>query len=1013
MRVPPVQKRRRSFGIRGWLIAAAIFLVVLLLSARGLARIYTDYLWFQEVHFSKTWRGLIEAKAFPALIFSLIFFVAMYVDLIVADRLAPMARSAGPEDEIVERYRNVVQPYAGRIRFAVAAFFAVVMASGVASEWRDWILFSHATKFGIKDPQFHRDIGFYVFKLPFLEFIAGWTFAALLVILIVTLVFLYLNGGIRLQSPYQRVTPQVKVHISVILALMALTKTVQYYLARFGLTLSHRGVVDGATYTDVKAQLPALNLLMLISVAAAILFIANIFRKGWVFPIIAVGLWGFISIVVGTIYPAVIQRFVVQPNEYAREQTYIGRNITATRAAFGLDKIQTKPFAYNTDITTKTVAQTENAKTLDNARLWDPVPLGNVLGATEEFQPFYSFSDVSVDRYNVNNQETQALSGVRELDGTQLPSNTWTNRHLVYTHGYGMDTAQANDSAGDQPKYLLHDIPAVGALPLTQPDVYFGQGLNGYSVVDSKVAEQEANGESAGQNKTTQYHGVGGVKVKNFVRRLAFALRFGDFNLVYSGQVTTQSRILYLRDIQQRVQTAAPFLQWDADPYAVNLNGKVVWVLDGYTTSNQYPYSQSINPTVPVGSGLNTNLNYVRNSVKATVDAYDGTIHFYVVDPSDPIIRTYEKAFPDLFDSVKSMPQGLQAHWRYPEDIFDTQTEQYTQYHMTNTQQFFQKAALWDVAPSPDAVGTSASSSATAAQVGGDNGGRNSTLSGSGNPINPLYLMMQLPGETGQEFVLERPFVPIRKANQLSSFMVARNDGGNYGKLILYQAPDQSNAVSPARASSLIEADPNISAKFSLLDQLGSKVVRGDAQLIPMDGSIFYVRPIYVEGSGNSPLPRFNYVAVTYGERAVLDTSVSSAVGHLLNNTIPPVEITGNTSPVSGPNGNTIPTTTTTTPGSTTNTQPPSNATVAQLLAQANDLFTQANAALANQDLATYADDVKQAGVLVARAAALSASVPTTPTSVPVSPSTTTSPVRSPSTTRPRVGAPPTTVAHA
>ena len=278
MRVPPVERRRRTLGIRGWLIGAAVVIVILLLSARGIARIYTDYLWFSEVHFSKTWRGLIAAKAFPALIFSVIFFVALYVDLVIADRLAPLARSAGPEDEIIERYRNVVVPYAGRIRLVVAAFFSIVMASGVASEWRDWVLFKNATDFGIKDPQFHRDIGFYVFRLPFLEFVAGWTFAALLVILIITLVFHYLNGGIRLQAPFQRVTPQVKVHISVILALMALTKTVQYYLSRFGLTLSHRGTVDGATYTDVKAQLPALNLLILIAFAAAILFILNIFR---------------------------------------------------------------------------------------------------------------------------------------------------------------------------------------------------------------------------------------------------------------------------------------------------------------------------------------------------------------------------------------------------------------------------------------------------------------------------------------------------------------------------------------------------------------------------------------------------------------------------------------------------------------------------------------------------------------------------------------------------------------
>ena len=600
-----MQTRRRSIGIRGWLIAAAAVIVVLLLSARGLARFYTDYLWFKEVHFSGTWSRLIEAKAFPALIFSVLFLVLLFVDLIVADRLAPVARTSCPEDEIIDRYRNVVEPYAGRIRFAVAAFFAIVMGSGVSSEWRDWILFSHATNFGTKDPQLHRDIGFYVFKLPFLQFIAGWTFAALLVILIVTAVFHYLNGGIRLQTPYQRVTPQVKVHISVILALMALTKTVQYYLARFGLTLSHRGVVDGATYTDVKAQLPALNLLMFISVAAAILFILNIFRRGWVFPIIAVGLWGFISIVVGTIYPAVIQRFVVQPNEYAREQTYIKRNIDATRKAFQLDKIDVKPFKYDTELTPGIVDEKPNQQTLDNVRLWDPGPLGQVLASTEEFQPFYSFSDVDVDRYAVpgtpSGTNTGTLSGVRELDPTQLPSNTWTNRHLVYTHGYGMDTAQANATSGVDPKYLLSDIPTSGALSLPQPDVYFGEGFSSYAVVDSKVAEQEANGESG--VATTQYRGSGGVKVGGLTRRLAFALRFGDFNLVYSGQLRSSSRILYLRDIQERVQTAAPFLQWDADPYAVNLNGKIVWVLDGYTTTNQYPYSQSISPTVAPTSG--------------------------------------------------------------------------------------------------------------------------------------------------------------------------------------------------------------------------------------------------------------------------------------------------------------------------------------------------------------------------------------------------------------------------
>jgi uncharacterized membrane protein (UPF0182 family) len=989
VRVPSVPRRRRKIGIRGWLIGVAILLVVLLLSGRGLARVYTDYLWFKEVGFSHTWRALIEAKLFPALIFAVLFFVLLFVDLIVADRLAPLARSTGPEDEIIERYRGIVDPYAGRIRFGVAVFFAIVMGSGVASEWRNWILFSNASKFGVKDPQFHKDIGFYVFRLPFLQFIASWTFAALLVVLIITAVFHYLNGGIRLQTPFQRVTPQVKVHISVILALMALTKTFQYYLARFALTLSHRGTVDGATYTDVKAQLPALNLLMLISVAAAILFIANIFRKGWVFPIIAVGLWGFISIVVGTVYPAIIQRFVVQPNEFAREQTYIKRNIDATRTAFGLDNIHLQSFDYGTNLGKADVAASQD--TLDNVRLWDPPEIKEAISATQEFQPYFKFSDVDIDRYDVNGVRVPALTGVRELDSTNIPSSTWTNRHLVYTHGVGVDSARANSHVQDSPDYLLSDLPPTGALDLQQPDVYFGEGSTGYSVVDTKVNEQEVNGKTS--IASTTYKGAGGVKVGGFARRLAFALRFGDFNLIYSGQLTSQSRILYLRDIKQRVETAAPFLQWDHDPYPIVLNGRIVWMLDGYTTTDRYPYSQSINPAVPAGSGLATNLNYVRNSVKATVDSYDGTIHFYdISNGKDPIIHTYRKAFPDLFQDAKTMPAGLKDHWRYPEDLFDTQTEQYTQYHMTDPQQFFQKGALWDVAPDPDAA--AAATAATSAAQGGDNGGRNTTLQSSGNPIDPLYLMMSLPGVSKQqEFVLERPFVPRSKANQLSSFMVARNDPDHYGQLVLYQMPSDSVAPSPSRAASLIEANPTISKQFSLLDQRGSSVIRGQAQLIPIGNSIFYVRPIFVQGKGSGSFPRWNYVAVTYGEQAVLDdTSVADAITHLLAGTQPTLE----------PNaGTTTPTTPNTTPNTTPTTQPPGGHTVASLLAQADELTAQAKQALVDQDLAKYQAIIKRQQTLIQQASQLAAqSSSSTTTSTP----STSTPTSAPRTT--------TTVAH-
>ncbi len=976
------------------MIIAVVLLIVLLLSLRGLARFYTDYLWFKDVGFSRTWTALLAAKVLPAVIFSAAFFVLMLVNLIVADRIAPRTRAAGPEDEIIERYRGYVAPYAGRVRVAVALFFALIMGGGVSSEWQNWILFSNATKFGIKDPQFHRDISYYVFRLPFEQFAASWVFTALLVVLIVCAVFHYLNGGIRLQSPFQRVTPQVKVHLSVLLALMALTKTVQYYLSQFSLTTSHRGFVEGATYTDVHAQLPALRLLMVISVAAAGLFIVNIWRRGWVFPIIAVGLWGFISIVVGAVYPAFIQRFQVQPNELAREQPYISRNISATRAAFNLSDqtITRKPFDYNGSLTP--ADQTAAVATTNNIRLYDPAPAKEAFSTRQEFLPFYAFSDVDVDRYNVGNEPNKpTLAAVRELDLSHLPDNSWTSQHLVYTHGYGAVAAGANQVDGDQPSYLLSNIPPTGDIHLDPAftGVYFGEGLGGYAVVDTKVAEQEV--ASGGQNvKAPPYGGKAGVSASSIIRRAALALRFGDWNLFVSGQITGSSRVIYIRDIMQRVQMAAPFLKYDADPYPVVLNNRILWVLDAYTTTNAYPYSQSIHPhgLVP-GTGLDTDFNYVRNSVKATIDAYDGTIHFYVVDPTDPIVRTYRKAFPNLFEDANAMPAGLRDHWRYPEDIFSAQTEQYSVYHITDPVQFFNKQDIWDVAQSPGTVATGSQPGVTSVAPG-----RNTTLAASSSPINPLYLTLNVPGYSGEEFALERSFQPRTKAN-LSAFMFARSDGANYGKLVVYNV-SASSAPSPAQAASAIESDQFISQVFTLLGNSGSTVERGDVQLIPIGNTVLYVRPIWVKGEGSQTFPRFRYVAVALGDKAVLGLNVNDALTALVNGTESEAQRTFQSGNPGGNNNGS--TTTTTTPSTTTTLPPTGGLTALQLIQRAEHEFQDADAALAKSppDFATYGRLRAAGDADLAQAAALLASGSTGP-STTVPPGTTAPPGTTTSTT--------------
>jgi uncharacterized membrane protein (UPF0182 family) len=795
------------------------------------------------------------------------------------------------------------------------------------------------------------------------------------------------------------VTPQVKVHLSVLLAIMALTKTYQYYLAQFALTKSRAGFVDGATYTDLHAHLPALRLLMVISVAAAGLFIVNIWRRGWVFPIIAVGLWGFISIVVGTIYPAVIQKFVVQPNELAKEQTYIDRNIKATRDAFNLNdktNITSNNFDYSAQLAPSAVAAAKQP-TLDNVRLYDPLPAQDAFKLTQEITPFYAFTDVDVDRYKIGDESKQPiLASVRELDLTQLPDNSWTSQHLVYTHGFGAVAAAANAVAGDQPSYVLKDIPPTGELDLDPryTGVYFGERLGGYSVVNTKVAEQEAVGAGSTSTKSTSYQGAAGVKVSSFLRRAALALRFGDWNLLVSGQVTDGSRVIYVRDIQQRVQQIAPFLKYDADPYPVIAGRRIVWVMDAYTTTDDYPYSQSIHPAEPRGSGLDSDFNYVRNSVKVTVDAYDGTVKFYVFDPNDPIVETYRKAFPSMFEDKSAMPAELQAHMRYPEDIFSAQTEQYALYHITDPVQYFNKQAIWDVAPSPD---TSSAAAVAAAVQSGSNGGRNTTLAATGSPIDPIYLTMALPQEQGkppsdQRFLLQRSFTPRSKGGILSAFMFAESDPGEYGKLVLYQVPNP-NAPSPGQAASLIQSDQYISSQFTLLNTQGSRVIQGNVQLIPVGNAIVYVRPVWILGSGTATFPRYLAVAATLGNRAVLGNDMQDAIRALVTGGQTQFRTGGGASAaLNNRLGSGSPTTTTTTipGGGPPPTSPPTNATVDQLLLDAQREFAQADAARLAGDLAGYQRHNTAGYALVNEAIAKSGASPATTTPTTKPPATTT-----------------------
>ncbi len=966
MRVPETE-RRRTFRGRVWAIAAVVVLVVLLFSLRGLAVFYTDYLWFDSIGQGGTWGSLLAAKVAPALVFTVGFFAIMFVNLIVADRVAPRYRSMGPEDELIARYQEVAGPYTGRIRVAVSCFFALIAGVGVSSQWRQWILFTNHVDFGVKDPQFHKDIGFYVFQLPFLQFIAEWLFAGLVIVLVVTAIEHYLNGGIRFQTPFQRVTPQVKAHLSVIVALMALVKTAQYYLGRFDLALSTRGVVDGAGYTDVHARLPAIELLLVISIVAAALFLWNIRRRGWVLPVIAVGLWALVALFVGTIYPAGVQRFTVSPNEYQAESKYITRNIDATRAAFSL-KVNEKDFNFTTfdDVTKPADVVSANLPAIDNARLWDPDVLRSTYQTLQGLQTYYQIGDVDIDRYTVDNQTRQVLIAARGLNNDDLPSQSFVNRHIVYTHGYGIVASPSNEATDDgSPKFLLRDVPeqvgdesGLSVASQRAYELYFGENISDYVLVGAK--SPEFNYQRAGTNdQFTRYQGKDGVQLSNVVRRAAFALRFGDINPLISGQVTSKTRVLIERDIVDRVHKLAPFLRYDADPYPVSIGDHVLWVMDAYTTTNQYPYSQGARGS----GGLSNRFNYVRNSVKVTVDAYDGTVKFYVVDPSDPIITAYEKAFPDLFTDGSKMSDELRAHLRYPEDLFKVQAAVYGRYHVTEARRFYNQNGQWLVSPDPGSGVVSSTDVAVSSGTSGTAARTPQAASSTGKRIPPYYLYLRLPGDTEASFVELIPFVPISSGNsqtRLVSFLTASSDPKVYGQLRSFVMPQGQTVLGPTQVDNEIKRTENISEQITLLSRGGSQVIFGSLQLIPVgDSNLVYVRPVYVQGADENGFPKFQFVVVfTQGKPAVRAATVAEGLQQLFGGDV-----------VTSPGGGT------TTPGQgttpTTTAPPTSGTSVADLLSQAQTLFDQANAALKNGDLGQYQQLVNKVQQLVTQASQL------------------------------------------
>jgi uncharacterized membrane protein (UPF0182 family) len=962
--IPPTL-RPASHRRRRWVIVAAIVLIIVFASLKTFATFYTDALWFSSVNLHSVWLKLFEIKIGLMLVFAAIFAVLLLASLVVAERLAPKGPSIDAEDEFVKRYQEVIGPYSRWLRVGVMAVLSLIVGSQAIGQWNNWILFKNSTPFAAVDPQFHRNVAYFVFTLPFEQFLVHWALVALVVILVVTALSHYLNGGIRVQGSRPRVRPAVKAHLSVILGLLALVKAVGYYLARFGLDNATTGYVQGAGYTAVHAQLPALELLILVSLASAALLIYNIRRRGWALPILGVGLWFLVALTAGTIYPAAVQALKVNPSQNTLERPYIQRNIDATRAAMGINSVQSIPYPASSTLTASQLSA--NSDTLANVRLWDPQQTQPTYDKLQDIRSYYQFNSLAIDRYKVNNQATPVVVGVREINDSDLPSSSWVNTTLQYTHGYGMIVSPANaaTSNGD-PQFAVGDVPPVstnGLPTVTQPSVYFGLNDSGYVVANTKQPEIDFQ-LTNGTNVETHYSGKGGVQLSNFFDQAMFALRFSDLNLIISNQITNQSRLMFDRGVQARVSKSAPFLSLDADPYPVLLNGHIDWVQDAYTTSDAYPYAQNANTSaLPQGSGLNQNLNYVRNSVKVLIDAFTGKMTFYVMDPKDPIIQTYEKAFPGMFTPASRMSASLRAHLRYPEDIFTVQATTYGRYHITRAQGFYSAADAWTLSPSPgsgspsQALQTTLTTNAQGQQVS----------TGQLVRMAPIYQELRVPGQAQQSFSLLDAFVPVSTQSQiqtLSGFMIAGSDPGHYGQLQMFVTPRDSPVNGPSIVAAQINATPLVSSQISLLNQNGSSALLGNVLMIPVANSLLYIQPLYVQSSRNA-FPELQDVIAVYGKQVAMQPTLSAALTKVFQ------------APVS------------TTPGETGGTGALSPQ-VRSLLDQAQTAYQQSQADLKAGNLGAYQSDINSLESFLQEVQTLTGGVAASTTTTPASTSTTT-----------------------
>ena len=888
---------------------------------------WTDWLWYRSVGYSSVFSTTITARLGLFFVFGLGAGAAVGLNIHLAHRLRPPLGAMSVEQQSLDRYRLGIAPYRGRVLLAVSLLVGFVSGASASGEWSTWLSYVNAVPFGTRDPQFHKDVSFYVFDLPWYRFLLSFGFAVVLLCLLAAVVVHYLYGGLRISAPDARATSAATGHLSVLLGIFVSLKAVAYWLDRYGLAVNSSSFKattgwTGLRYVDANAYLPAKTILFCIAIICALLFFATLWRRTWSLSVIGFGLMVLSAVLIGGLYPLIVQEFQVQPDEAAKEGPYIQRNINATRMAYGIDGTQVTDYPGTSGSTPGSMLRVDVGTTA-SIRLLDPNLVSLTFQQLQQMCSYYTFnSQLTVDRYPADGgkQGTQATQdtvvGLRELNIHGIPDSNWINDHFRYTHGYGI-VAASGTSITDTgaPSFAESNLPPQGEFGSYQPRIYYGEKTTQWSIVGGSTKEIDYSTDNG--EKSYTYVGKNGVSLANPLTRAAYAVQMNEPQLVYSGAISKRSRILYDRTPKERVESVAPWLTIDGDPYPAVVDGRIQWIVDGYTTTNNYPYSSRTtlsNTTADSLSGgsrsvlaQQNQVNYIRNSVKATVDAYDGTVKLYQWDTGDPVLKTWMKAYPGMILPRAAISPQLMQHLRYPEDLFKVERQMLTRYHVTNASAFYSGSEVWQV---PD-----------------DPAKRN------GVAVPPYYQSLKMPGQSAQEFSLTTTFTPNGRDN-LSAYMAVDADATSpdYGTIKILKLPSSSTTLGPKQVQSKFNSDPPVANQINIWQKSDSEVEYGNLLTVPLDGGLLYAEPVYVRGAGvNYPL--LKKVLVAYGDNTAFDDTLSQALDDVFS------------TPMSAPSTQQL-------PGAG---RPQSaNPVVKQALAAAQAAFNAGQQALKNGDWAAY-----------------------------------------------------------